>query len=127
MATQLAEHGPGISINSVAQQRAQMQSIIDTVLLVVLGPYPVAMVGVDTATVNNTYPTRVTMLLLGMFQAGMVVALEPWGRRLAARAGVVTAVVGVSGAVAVGGIALAIGAVLIAALIALQGRRERTA
>src|SRR5699024_3655812 len=37
------------------------------------------------------------------------------------------AVLGVSGAVAVGGIALAVGALLIAALIALQGRRERTA
>ncbi|HEU4515060.1 MAG TPA: acyltransferase [Nocardioidaceae bacterium] len=52
------------------------------VLLVVLGPYPVSMVGVDTATVNNTYPTRVTLLLLGMFQAGVVLLVEPAGRRL---------------------------------------------
>jgi fucose 4-O-acetylase-like acetyltransferase len=55
-----------------------------TVLLVAVGPYPVSMVGVDTATVNNTYPTRVTMLLLGMLQAGAVLLLEPAGRRLVA-------------------------------------------
>ncbi len=52
------------------------------VLLVVLGPYPVSMVGVDTATVNNTYPTRVTMLLLGLGQAGLVLLVEPLGQRL---------------------------------------------
>jgi hypothetical protein len=62
-------------------------------LLVTVGPYPVAMVGVDTATVNNTFPTRVTMLLLGLLQAGVVLALEPAGRRLAAHARVWAAVV----------------------------------
>ncbi len=66
-------------------------------LLVVLGPYPVSMVGVDTATVNNTYPNRVTMLLLGMLQAGLVLTLEPWGSRLAARTTTWTAVVAVNG------------------------------
>lgn len=62
-------------------------------VLVTVGPYPVAMVGVDTATVNNTFPTRVTMLLLGMLQAGVVLTLEPAGRRLAAHARVWAAVV----------------------------------
>lgn len=56
--------------------------LVGAVLLVALGPYPVSMVGVDTATVNNTYPTRITMLLLGMFQAGVVLLAEPLGRRL---------------------------------------------
>jgi hypothetical protein len=41
---------------------------------------------VDTATVNNTYPTRVTLLLLGMFQAGVVLLVEPLGHRLVAGA-----------------------------------------
>jgi surface polysaccharide O-acyltransferase-like enzyme len=62
-------------------------------LLVTAGPYPVAMVGVDTATVNNTFPTRVTMLFLGLLQAGVVLALEPAGRRLAAHARVWAVVV----------------------------------
>ena len=62
-------------------------------LLVTVGPYPVAMVGVDTATVNNTFPTRVTMLLLGMLQVVLVLVLEPAGRRLAAHGRVWAAVV----------------------------------
>ncbi|MGL5819095.1 MAG: acyltransferase family protein [Phycicoccus sp.] len=49
------------------------------------GPYPVSMVGLDGAAVNNSYPTRVTMALLGMFQAGLLLAAEPhlarWLRR----------------------------------------------
>lgn len=60
--------------------------LVGAVLLVVVGPYPVSMVGVDTATVNNTYPTRVTLLLLGTFQAGVVLLAEPIGRRLVAGA-----------------------------------------
>ena len=70
--------------------------LVGAVLLVALGPYPVSMIGVDTATVNNTYPTRVTMLLLGMFQAGVVLTLERWGRRVTDRPAVWTAVVAVN-------------------------------
>ncbi|HEX6248220.1 MAG TPA: acyltransferase [Nocardioidaceae bacterium] len=66
------------------------------VALVVLGPYPVSMVGVDTATVNNTYPTRATLLFLGAFQAGAVLLLEPAGRRVAAEARTWAAVVGLN-------------------------------
>lgn len=71
--------------------------LVGAMLLVAFGPYPVSMVGVDTATVNNTYPTRVTMLLLGLFQAGVVLTLERWGRRVTDRAAVWTAVVAVNG------------------------------
>jgi hypothetical protein len=35
------------------------------------------MIGLDGAEVNNSYPTRVTMLFLGMLQGGLVLALEP--------------------------------------------------
>ncbi|GAA4399827.1 acyltransferase family protein [Fodinibacter luteus] len=58
---------------------------VGVVGLVWAGPYPVSMVGLDGAAVNNSYPTRVTMLFLGMLQAGLVLALEPllarWMRR----------------------------------------------
>ena len=39
------------------------------------------MIGVDDAVLNNSYPTRVTLAFLGMFQAGAVLLAE---RRLAA-------------------------------------------
>ncbi|MGL5929117.1 MAG: acyltransferase family protein [Dermatophilaceae bacterium] len=55
------------------------------VLAIGPGPYPVSMVGLDGAAVNNSYPTRVTMALLGMLQAGLLLAAEPrlarWLRR----------------------------------------------
>lgn len=51
--------------------------LLVTLALVVLGPYPVAMVGLDTAQVTNSYPPRVTLTFLGMFQAGLVLLVEP--------------------------------------------------
>jgi surface polysaccharide O-acyltransferase-like enzyme len=65
-------------------------------LLVTVGPYPVSMVGVDTATVNNTYPPRVTLVFLGLLQAGVVLLLEGAVQRLARVGGVWTAVVAVN-------------------------------
>ncbi len=47
-----------------------------TLALVWAGPYPVAMVGLDTAQVTNSYPPRVTLAFLGMFQAGLALAWE---------------------------------------------------
>ncbi len=44
--------------------------------LVWLGPYPVSMIGVDGAVLNNSYPTRVTLGFLGLLQAGVVLLLE---------------------------------------------------
>ena len=41
-----------------------------------LGPYPVSMIGVDGAELNNSMPTRVTMLLLGMAQGGVILLAE---------------------------------------------------
>ncbi len=56
-----------------------------TLALVRFGPYPVAMVGLDTAELTNSYPPRVTLAFLGMFQAGLVLVAEPlldrWMRR----------------------------------------------
>ncbi len=57
-----------------------------TLALVWAGPYPVAMVGLDTAQITNSYPPRVTLTFLGVFQAGLVLLLEPvlerWMSRL---------------------------------------------
>lgn len=61
--------------------------------LVAAGPYPVAMVGLDTAQVTNSYPPRVTLVFLGFFQAGLVLGLEPtlqgWMSRIRAWTAVV--------------------------------------
>lgn len=58
-----------------------------TLLLVWTGPYPVAMVGLDTAAVTNSYPPRVTLALLGLFQAGLALAVEAPLRRWLERRG----------------------------------------
>lgn len=52
-----------------------------TFALVAYGPYPVAMVGLDASEVTNSYPPRVTLATLGIFQAGLVLALEAPLRR----------------------------------------------
>ena len=45
-------------------------------LAVGVGPYPVSMIGIDGAELNNSMPTRVTMLLLGMMQGGVILLAE---------------------------------------------------
>lgn len=67
-----------------------------TLALVHFGPYPVAMVGLDTAEVTNSYPPRVTLLFLGMFQSGLVLIAEPLLTRWMNRLGSWTFVVGIS-------------------------------
>lgn len=51
-------------------------------LLTVAGPYATSMVGLATDEINNAYPTRVTQGFLGLFQAGLVLTLEPALRRM---------------------------------------------
>ncbi len=64
--------------------------------LVWAGPYPIAMVGLDTAQITNSYPPRVTLALLGMFQAGLVLLFEPLLERAMRRTRAWTFVVAVS-------------------------------
>ncbi|MDO5502233.1 MAG: acyltransferase [Actinomycetia bacterium] len=45
-------------------------------LAVTRGPYPISMIGIDGAELNNSMPTRVTMLLLGMAQGGLILLAE---------------------------------------------------
>lgn len=67
-----------------------------TLALVWAGPYPVAMVGLDTAQITNSYPPRVTLTFLGVFQAGLVLVLEPMLERWMSRLRAWTTVVAVS-------------------------------
>jgi hypothetical protein len=53
--------------------------------LVTLFPYPVAMVGLDTAAVTNSNPPKVTLIFLALFQFGVLTALERPARRLLQR------------------------------------------
>lgn len=67
-----------------------------TLALVWAGPYPVAMVGLDTAQITNSYPPRVTLTFLGVFQAGLVLVLEPMLEKWMSRLRAWTTVVAVS-------------------------------
>ncbi len=44
--------------------------------------YPVSMVGVPGEEISNTLPPKITLLGLGMFQTGLILAAEPVMRRL---------------------------------------------
>jgi hypothetical protein len=52
-------------------------SAVALALLVGVGPYPVSMIGVPGATVNNTSPPNLALLALGCTQAGLVLAAAP--------------------------------------------------
>lgn len=50
-------------------------------LLVIYGPYPLAMVGSPDQSLSNTTPPKITLLALAMFQFGLLLALENPMRR----------------------------------------------
>ena len=52
------------------------------VLLTQMGPYPDAMVGSPGGEVSNTTPPKMTLLALGIFQFGLLLAIEAPMRRL---------------------------------------------
>jgi hypothetical protein len=81
-----------------AWKRALMAvaGLTGALLLVGLGPYPVAMVGLDTTEITNSYPPRVTLAFLGMFQSGLALLVEGPMRALMQRRLAWTVVVGVS-------------------------------
>jgi hypothetical protein len=64
--------------------------------LVAALPYPLAMVGLDSAAITNSNPPKVTLIFLGMFQFGLLTALEAPARRLLERARLWRAVIAVS-------------------------------
>lgn len=50
-------------------------------LLIFQGPYPLAMVGSVAGQVSNTLPPKITLMALGVFQFGLLLALEAPARR----------------------------------------------
>ena len=42
-------------------------------------PYPVAMVGVVSTAVNDSNPSKITLIVLALFQFGLAITLEPLG------------------------------------------------
>ncbi len=50
--------------------------------LLILGPYPFAMVGSPDEGISNTLPPKITLLALGVFQFGLLLAIEGPMRRL---------------------------------------------
>lgn len=67
------------------------------IALVSLGPYPISMVSVRGEGISNSLPPRVTLLALGVFQSGLLLAVEGPARRLLARGVVWTATVLING------------------------------
>jgi surface polysaccharide O-acyltransferase-like enzyme len=63
-------------------------SAVALALLIVLGPYPVSMIGVPGQALQNTDPPTAAMLAFGCAQAGLVITLAPALNR-APRAGFV--------------------------------------
>ena len=51
-------------------------------VLVGIGPYPVAMIGVPGEALSNSMPPTLALLALAIMQTGFALALEPAGRRM---------------------------------------------
>jgi hypothetical protein len=66
-------------------------------LLVGLGPYPVAMIGVPGSELSNSMPPTLALLALGVAQTGFALALEPQGRALLDKVSLWTGVVLING------------------------------
>ncbi|MCP3870549.1 MAG: acyltransferase [Gammaproteobacteria bacterium] len=62
-------------------------------LLVFIGPYPLAMVGSPDTGLSNSTPPKITILALGLFQFGLLLALEAPMRQKLERLGLWTATV----------------------------------
>ena len=57
-------------------------SLLVLVLLVFKGPYPLAMAGSPDVTLSNSRPPKITLLILGIFQFGLLMAIEGPMRRM---------------------------------------------
>lgn len=66
-------------------------------LLIGVGPYPAAMIGVPGATLSNSMPPTLALLALGVMQTGLALSLERPARALLDRPAAWTAVVLVNG------------------------------
>lgn len=67
--------------------------------LIILGPYPVSMVGFAGEAVTNSNPPKVTLVALGVFQFGLAMVLEKVARRRLDRLSTWTKVVALNGSI----------------------------
>lgn len=68
--------GPGVLLAS------SVAGLLTLYLMTSLGPYPLAMVGSPDENLSNTLPPKATLLALGVFQFGLLMAIEKPMRRL---------------------------------------------
>ena len=66
-------------------------------LLVFVGPYPVAMIGVPGNDISNSMPPTIALLALACVQTGFALALEPQARRMLDNIRIWTGVVLING------------------------------
>ncbi len=66
-------------------------------LLIGIGPYPVAMIGVPGTGLSNSMPPTLALLALGIAQSGLALSLEPAARRMLGNLTLWTGVVLVNG------------------------------
>jgi hypothetical protein len=62
-----------------------MAALIVLVVLVFAGPYPLAMAGSPDAELSNSLPPKITLLVLGVFQFGLLLAVEKPMQRILSR------------------------------------------
>jgi hypothetical protein len=56
--------------------------LLALILLIFEGPYPLAMVGSPDKSLSNSLPPKITLIALGVFQAGLLLSIEAPMRRL---------------------------------------------
>ena len=74
-----------------------MGGLAALLLLVFVGPYPVAMIGVPGNDITNSMPPTIALLALGIMQTGFALALEPQARRMLDNIRIWTGVVLING------------------------------
>ena len=67
--------------------------------LIIIGPYPVSMVGFAGETITNSNPPKVTLVALAVFQFGLAMLLESPARRWLDKVRAWTGVVAVNGSI----------------------------
>ena len=87
-------------IGGLAQRAAiGIGGFITLAALIILGPYPVSMVGFGGAGITNSNPPKVTLVALGVFQFGLAMALERLARKRLDRLSAWTKVVAINGSI----------------------------
>ena len=64
-----------------------LTGLLILIALVFKGPYPLAMAGSPGEAISNTLPPKITLIALGVFQFGLLLAIEKPMQRLLSRAG----------------------------------------